>query len=298
MSVRIWIASIAALLCGCTPPDAPTRTASVAPPDRLVEHCRDKDGWSDEAPPAQIFGNVYQVGTCGIVALLVTSDQGHILIDAATDKAAPGILRNIATLGFDPRDVKILLNGHEHNDHAGGFAAIKRATGARLLARAEAKAGLESGNAGPDDPQRGMNDPFPAVRVDDIVSDGQVVRLGSLALTAHATPGHTPGSTSWSWRSCMGELCRDIVFADSVTAFSSDSYRFSDHPAYVAAFRAGLDRIAGLSCDILITPHPGASNLYTRLAGDAPLVDPRGCADYAGNARARLDARLAKEATR
>ncbi|ODP37927.1 subclass B3 metallo-beta-lactamase [Sphingomonas turrisvirgatae] len=286
LATAIWTALVA------TPAAAQTSDAS---PAALVASCAGKDGWSDPAPPARIFGNVYQVGTCGIVALLITSDEGHVLIDAATDKAAPGIARNIEALGFRLRDVKVMLNGHEHLDHAGGFAAMQRLTGARLLARAPAKAALESGKASADDPQIGLNDPFPGARVDGIVADRQVVRVGPIVLTAHATPGHTPGSTSWSWRSCDRSRCRNMVYADSISALSHDNYRFSDHPAYVAAYRAGLDRIAGLNCDILITPHPGASNLYDRLIGKAPLVDRRACAAYAKGGRERLSARLARE---
>lgn len=269
-----------------------------ASPARLVTHCAGKDGWSDAAPPARIFGNVYQVGTCGIVALLITSDKGHVLIDAATDKAAPGIARNIEALGFRLRDVKVILNGHEHLDHAGGFATLQRMTGARLLARAPAKAALESGKASADDPQLGMNNLFPGAKVNGILRDRQVVRVGSITLTAHATPGHTPGSTSWSWRSCDKSVCRDMVYADSISALSNDHYKFSAHPAYVAAFSAGLDRIASLKCDILITPHPSASNLYDRLAGKARLVDRSACATYAKGGRDRLEARLAKETSR
>lgn len=291
-------ALLAALLGGCAasaPAPQTNAPAGAVSGKAHAAHCQGRDGWSDAAPPVQVYANVWQVGTCGIVALLVTSDAGHILIDAATDKAAPGIARNIERLGFRLSDVKIILNGHEHLDHAGGIGALQRLTGARLLARAPARAALESGEASADDPQFGMNPKFSGARVDGIVADGQVVRLGPLALTAHATPGHTPGSTSWSWRSCAGAECRNIVYGDSITAFSSDSYRFSDHPAYVAAFRAGLDRLAGLECDILITPHPGASDLHTRLAGNTPLVDSKACARYAAGGRARLDARLAKE---
>ncbi len=266
MSVKVGL--LAALLCGCAAsapaPQASAPAGGVSGTEHIAQ-CQGRDGWSDAAPPVQVYANVWQVGTCGIVALLVTSDAGHILIDAATDEAAPGIARNIERLGFKLSDVKIILNGHEHLDHAGGIGALQRMTGAR---------------------------------VDGFVADGDVVRLGPLALTAHATPGHTPGSTSWSWRSCAGAACRNIVYGDSISALSNDSYRFSDHPAYVAAFRAGLDRLAGLDCDILITPHPGASDLHARLAGTAPLVDAKACARYAAGGRARLDARLAKEGGR
>jgi metallo-beta-lactamase class B len=264
----------------------------------LAQACADRDGWSDPAPPAHIFGNVFYVGTCGITALLITSRRGHILIDGATAKAAPGIAENIRRLGFDPRDVRYLLNSHEHVDHAGGLAALREATGSRFLARADGRRSLETGVPDPADPQAGAIPSFAGLPVDQIVTDGEVVRLGPLALTAHATPGHTAGSTSWSWRSCEGSDCRTIVYADSLTAVSRDGYRFSDQPLLVARFREAFDRVAQLDCDILITPHPSASNLFERLAKRAPLADPQSCRRYADGARGRLDERLARETAR
>lgn len=132
--------------------------------------------------------------------------------------------------------------------------------------------------------------------VDRIVRDGETLALGSLRLTALSTPGHSPGGTSWTWRSCAGATCRTIVYADSVSAVSTDGYRFTDHPAYVATLRHSIDRIARLPCDLLITPHPSASDLYSRLAGEKPLADRRGCARYAAAGRTGLDRRLAREA--
>jgi len=264
----------------------------------LAAACAGKDGWNDPAPPARIFGNVYYVGTCGIAALLVASPRGHILIDGATREAAPLVAANIRRLGFDPAAVRILLNSHAHADHAGGLAALKRLTGGRLVARAEAKTVLESGATDPADPQAGTIPDFPGVAVDRIVADGKAVRLGPLALTAVATPGHTAGGTSWRWRSCEQGTCRTLVYADSLTAVGPDSYRFRDHPALVAAFRSSFRRIAALPCDILVTPHPGASNLFERLAGRAPLADRGACAAYAAAAGRRLDERLAREASR
>jgi len=279
---------------------APRRAPPPAPPAgaELATACAGRDGWSDPAPPARIFANVYYVGTCGIAAVLITSPKGHILIDGATAEAAPNIAANIRRLGFDPREVRILLNSHEHVDHAGGLAALKRLTGARMIARAESRPQLEGGAVDPADPQAGTIPGFSAVSVDGTVADGGTVRLGPLALTARATPGHTAGSTSWSWRACEGRMCRRIVYADSLTAVGPDSYRFADHPALVARFRATFEKVAALKCDILVTPHPGASNLFERLAGRAPIADPKACADYAAGARRRLDDRLAREAAR
>lgn len=137
---------------------------------------------------------------------------------------------------------------------------------------------------------------FAPVVVDATVADGEVVRLGDLALTAHATPGHTTGSTTWTWRTCEAkDRCLDLVYADSLTAVSRDDYRFSEHPEVVARFRSAFDAIERLPCDVLITPHPGASNLFDRIAARAPLRDSRACAEYASGARKRLEGRLARE---
>ena len=270
----------------------------AAHPASFGEHqaqCAGKEGWSDAAPPVRIFGNVYDVGTCGIVVLLVAGEKGHILIDAATAEAAPSIIANIRRLGFRPTDVKLLLSSHEHVDHAGGLSALQRLTGARLLATAAARPALESGAASADDPQKGSLPDFTGIHVGRILQDGEVVALGSLRLTAHTTPGHAPGSTSWSWTSCEGKVCHAVVYADSLSAVSADRYRFSDHPAYVSAFRASIARIARLPCDLIITPHPAASDLYGRLAGATRLSDPAACVAYAAASSFKLDQRLAKE---
>lgn len=298
MFARVALAAM--LLAGCVTPVRETAVPTDARAEgaALAAVCTGRSGWSDPAPPARIFGNVHYVGTCGITALLITSPRGHILIDGATAEAAPHIAANIRALGFDLRDVRILLSSHEHVDHAGGLAALKRLTGARLVARAEARAVLASGATDPADPQAGAIPGFAGVGVDGIVRDGEVVGLGPLALTAHATTGHTAGSTSWSWQSCEAGACRRIVYADSLTAVSADGYRFSDHPALVAAFRASIARVERMECDVLLTPHPGASDMFWRMAGRRSLVDAGGCAAYAAAARRRLDERLAREAAR
>lgn len=264
----------------------------------MTEHarrCAGRDGWSDPAPPLRIFANVYDVGTCGITVLLLTGSSGHVLIDAATADAADGVVSNIRMLGFDPRDVRYLLSSHEHIDHAGGLRAIKLATGARMAAVTAARPALESGFASPEDPQRGAMARYQGVRIDRLLRDGDVVKLGRLRLTVHTTPGHSPGGASWTWRSCDGGVCHSMAYVDSVSAVSADGYRFTDHPRYVATFRQTLAKIEGLQCDLIVTPHPSASRLYERLAGDGPLVDRDACRNYAATGRMRLDDRLASE---
>jgi metallo-beta-lactamase class B len=278
------------------PPIGPaTRVATIAAHQAA---CAGKEGWSDPAPPVRIFADVYDVGTCAITVLLIAGTEGAILIDGATAQAVPSIIGNIGRLGFRPADVKLLLSTHEHLDHAAGLYELRRRTGAKMVATAAARAPLQSGVPARGDPQRdGDAAQFRGVRVDRIVRDGEVVRLGSLRLAAHATPGHAPGGTSWSWRSCAGQTCHDIVYADSVSAVSTSRYRFVDHPGYVAAFRASMGKLARLPCDLLVTPHPAASNLYARMAGEAPLSAATACADYAAGGLATLDRRLAAERT-
>lgn len=276
-------------------------TTVIAADAPASKACADDAGWNDPATPLHVYGNTWYVGTCGISALLVTSDEGHILIDAATPQAGPQILANIRALGFRPEDVRAIVFSHEHHDHAGGLAELQRATGAPVYARAPAVAVLERGKPDRGDPQFEVSEPIaPVERVVTVAADG-IMRIGPLALQAIASPGHTPGGTSWTWRVCEKDACHQFVYADSLTAISDDVYRYSDegaHPGYVAAFRDTLARISALDCDVLITPHPSASQLWTRIgpAANAPLVDKGACRAYAERATQRLDKRLADEA--
>ena len=294
MMKRLVFLAALPLLAGAKAPSP----APPAKPDGWVAACEDWDDWDKPGPPFRIHGNSFYVGTCGIAAILVTSPAGHVLIDSGTEKGAAVIAANIRRLGFRLRDVKLLLHSHEHFDHVGGHAVIQRLTGATVAASAAAAPVLESGRDSPEDPQAGMHAAMTPVKVGRRLADGEVVRLGGLALTTHATPGHTPGALSWSWTSCArsNRDCRRIAYADSLSAVSSDSYRFSDHPAYLATYRNGVARVAALPCDILITPHPSASNLRSRLAAGALNVPPGQCATYARTIGERLDERLAREA--
>jgi metallo-beta-lactamase class B len=258
--------------------------------------CDGSDDWTKPAPPVRIHANTYLVGTCGISSILIVGDQGDVLIDGGPEAAADLIAANIQDLGFRMQDIKYILTSHEHYDHVGGIAKLQRMSGATVVTSAAAAKVLTSGTPSTDDPQFGSVKPFPAVEVGRIVRDGDEVRLGNLMLTAIATPGHTPGALSWRWVSCDGGVCRTIVYADSLHAISNDSYRFSDHPAYVAAFRASIAKIAASPCEILLTPHPGQSDMPKRLALGKPLLDEDGCKNYAAELTKQLDERLAKEA--
>ncbi len=261
-----------------------------------VAACKDWDDWDKAGPPFQIFGNSYYVGTCGISAVLITSAQGHVLIDGGTVAGAQVIADNIRTLGFSINDIKLLLHSHEHFDHAAGFAKLQSLSGAKLLASAAAAPVLSTGITSELDPQAGMHEPFPAARVDGIVESGREIAVGDIRLIPTATPGHSYGALSWQWESCQNEQCKNLVYADSLSPVSRDDYLFSDHPDYVQSYQRGLVDLAALDCDLLLAPHPSASKMRERLASPQGLIDSSGCRDYAEAVSNRLAKRLAKEA--
>lgn len=315
MSAKI-LAMATALLAGCAPVSqhgSPAK-ANVSMPSRqaagdgaaaYVAACKDWDDWDKPAPPFQILGGTWYVGTCGISSILIADTKGHFLIDSGTDKGADAVLANLAKIGVDPRDVRYILSSHEHFDHVGGHAKLVAATGAKVVSSAAAAAVLQTGKTAADDPQADAGHPaMMPVRTDRIVADGEKLVLNDDALTtqnrpvAHATPGHTAGALSWTWTACSlpGEppVCRRIAYVDSLSAVSSDDYRFTDHPGWVATFRGSFAKVAALPCDILLTPHPSGSNLLTRLrAGN--LEQAGQCRDYAAKQAAALDKRLADE---
>jgi metallo-beta-lactamase class B len=260
--------------------------------------------WTQPQTPFRIYGNTYYVGTRGLSAILITSPQGMVLIDGTLPKNAPQIEANIKALGFRLTDVKLILNSHAHFDHAGAIATLARDSGARVEASEAGAHALMLGGADREDPQYGEAPTFAPIANVAVVRDGGVVRLGELAITAHYTPGHTPGSTTWTWQACEAGRCENVVYADSLGPYSADGFRFTDdaaHPHRVEDYRHGIDVIAALPCDILITPHPDQSNFLERVAArdsgvrSNPLIDTGACRAYATDGRAKLEARLAKE---
>lgn len=292
MFARLAFAAIVLLAPGAAAPAARTGASGD-----IAAACGTREGWADPAPPAHVHGRTWYVGTCGISVILVETRGGLVLIDSGPAEAAQGVLANIRALGLDPRRIRWILSTHEHFDHAGGFAEIERQTGARLAVGPFAAAALRSGKPLADDPQAEVleSHPMAPARVDRVLRDGESLVVGETRFTAHATPTHSPGSTSWTWRSCEQGKCLTIAYADSITTISSDDYRFTDHPDRIEAARAGLRAIEALPCDLMLTPHPGGSNLLARLSGKAPLVDPHACVAYAAAGSQGLARRLARE---
>jgi metallo-beta-lactamase class B len=270
-------------------------------PSKVCEKC---GSWNRKQEPFRVFGNTYYVGVAGLSAVLIASDRGHILLDGDLPQSAPLIAENIRTLGFRLEDVRLIVNSHTHFDHAGGIAALQRASGAVVAASPLGARALEQGGPLPDDPQYGLGPElmgFPHVKAVRVVTDGETLQVGELAITAHFTPGHTPGGTTWTWRSCEETRCLAIVYADSLNAVSAPGFRYTQVPGLVDELRQSIVTIENLPCDILITVHPEfaalSGKLQRRTAGatENPFIDAQACRVYAANAARSLDGRIAEE---
>jgi metallo-beta-lactamase class B len=260
--------------------------------------------WNKPQAPFRVYGNTYYVGPHGVSSVLITSDAGHVLIDGALRESAPQIVANIRSLGFRIEDVKFIVNSHVHYDHAGGIAELQRLSGARVVASAWTAAVMKTGTVSRDDPQYGALFPIAPIAHVQHLQDGQIFHVGRLAVTAHLTPGHTPGGTSWTWRSCEGGRCLNLVYADSVNAVSTERFKFTQrgkHPGSFEDFEKSFAFLSTVPCDIALSAHGDISGLWDRLDARQrgvlpdPMIDPSGCRKLADLFREVLRKRIAAE---
>lgn len=234
--------------------------------------------WNKPFPPFHIIGNIYYVGAAGVSSFLITTAQGHILLDSGLAETAPRIERNVEALGFHMRDVKYLLNSHAHYDHCGGLAQLKRASSALMAASSADAETLTTGHQlsyGPG--QSGAR--FPAVRVDRIVGDRDVIALGGVSLTAHLTPGHTKGCTTWSMPVSENGRIYKVVFYCSTTVAGNQLVNNSKYPDIVSDYEHSFRIARSMHADVFLAPHPEFFNMQQKIKarrskGENPFVDP------------------------
>lgn len=258
----------------------------------------ERERWNHRVEPYRIAGSVYYVGVEGISAFLITSPAGHILIDGGYEETAALILDNVRKLGFRPTDVKILLNTHAHGDHAGGLAALKAATGAKLLALAEERPALEAGRHDGEFNYEATR--FTPVRIDRSLRDGEVIRLGALALTAHLTPGHSKGCTTFTLPLEEGGTRHTAIFYCSTTIGGNRLVGNRTYPEIVAAFRGSFSKLKRMEADIFLPNHPGMGDLGGKraraLRGEAnPFIDPGELQRYVDKSIQDFEAGLARQ---
>jgi metallo-beta-lactamase class B len=254
-----------------------------------------KRGGQEPAEPFRIAGNLYYVGANDVSAFLITGPGGHVVLDGGYPSTAPMIMASIAKLGFNIKDVKVLLNSEPHPDHGGGLGVIQKASGAQLWASEASAYSLASGGDDPDLvlPLRALIRigilGYPAVRVDHVFKDGDTIRLGPLALTAHVTGGHTRGCTSWSFQVRDGERVLNVVSACDLVPIATTRY-----PEQGADLERSFRVLRSLPADIWVTCHARAWGRYRKFVARAtakdpvePFIDPRGYRAYIDDAEAK-----------
>ncbi|MGH9795655.1 MAG: subclass B3 metallo-beta-lactamase [Candidatus Acidiferrales bacterium] len=258
--------------------------------------------------PFRIAGNLYYVGATGITAFLLTGPDGHVLIDGGHPETAALIIASIAKLGFDIRDVKVLLNSHAHSDHAGGLAELQKASGAELwISEGDADV-IAAGGAGDLSlgPFRHLGflgiGRFPAARVDHRFKDGAMIRLGPIELTAHITAGHTPGCTSWSFPVRDGDRELRAVSICSLTLFPFVSLvQPETYPGIRSDFERSFRTLRGLPADIFLASHADWFSMKRKLQERAnakdpvsPFIDRAGYVNFIDNAEKTFRDKLAE----
>jgi metallo-beta-lactamase class B len=210
--------------------------------------------WNTPTEPFKIIDNIYYVGTAGLSSFLVTSPNGHVLIDTALPEATPLIKANIDKLGFKLTDIKYLLNTHAHFDHAGGFADLKQATGAQMISSAADKPLLEGGYYPGQEDDAALK--FSPVKVDRVVGAGDKISIGKMTLTAHMTPGHSPGCTSWTTVAREKRWNHTVIFFCSATIAGNRLVGKPTYPGIVEDYRKTFAATRGIIADVFLAPHP------------------------------------------
>lgn len=219
--------------------------------------------WTTPMAPVELFDGVYWVGTEGLGAYLFTSGEGHVLLDVGMPQSAGDVMASIEALGFAVEDIRYLLNTQAHFDHSGGLAAVKAASGAAMLASEGDRYSLEEGVYQGWESRHEFD--FPPVAVDRVIEDGEMVRVGDVALTAVMTPGHSPGCTSWAFTARQGDAeYRALVFCSASVAAN----RLAPNPQYpgiVEDYRTTFRHMDGMEVDVWLAPHAEQFDLHGKL---------------------------------
>lgn len=259
------------LLVLLTPSTQAVRTTSQFPSD-----------WNEPFKPFQMIGNIYYVGTRGLACYIIKTKAGLILLDTAMQESSPIVRANIEALGFALKDVKIMISSHAHFDHVAGHADMKAATGAKVYAMKEDIEILESGG------KKGFH-PIPPfykpVKVDKVLKDRAVVRLGEVTMTAHHTPGHTEGNTAWTMKVMENGKSYNVVFTCSLSI--NPGVKMVNNPTWAGvadAYAKSFARLKTLPCDVFLGPHAPFFDMEEKVkrlgAQPNPFIDPNGLRNF------------------
>ena len=268
------------------PPDHPVVTVNgqtYTPRSVLARNMGTPEDQTTQFPPHKIIGNIYYVGTKTLSSFLIVTPDGNILLDSTYERNVPTIQKSVTDLGFKFSDVKILLANHAHGDHQEGDAMVKHLTGAQVMAMAEDVPALQVMKPG------GKEHP-----IDRILRDKDTVTLGGVTLTAHLTPGHTRGCTTWTTAVREGGKTYNVLFGCSLRPPGVIT------PAIADEFNRTFKLVRALPCDIQLGDHPAQYNMHAKYAklqsgGPNPFVEPATCMQEADLGEAMFNALLAEQ---
>ena len=280
-------------------PAVPILLAVLALATAGAARAEDPANWSKPIRPYRVVGNIYYVGSEGLSAWLISSSEGHVLLDSGPSPAGAKLIEaNIQALGFKLPDVKILINTHAHFDHAGGLAQLKADTGAKVWASRPDEPALEKGQHFGDN-ANGLT-PFAPVKIDKSFGDGQKLKLGETTLVAHLTPGHTIGCTTWTTQVVERGQPLNVTFPCSASVAGNVLVGNRTYRSIVADYRATFTRLAALPTDVMLPSHEEQGRLLDKrrkmLAGDTKaFIDPTELPTYVEASRKAFETELARQ---
>lgn len=242
--------------------------------------------WTEPFPAHRVAGNLYYVGSKGLASYLITTPEGHILINSSLEASVPLIRASVEKLGFKFSDVKILLISHAHWDHCAGSAKIKELTGAKYMVMAQDAAEIEAGGKGNFQYGNDASTLYQPMKIDRVLHDGDQVTLGGAVLTAHLTPGHTKGCTTWTMKVRDRGKDLDAVIVGSPNVNSG--YKLVSnalYPGIAGDYEHTFEVLKSLHCDLFLGAHGdyyGMEKKFAAIKADAPnpFIDPNGYLAY------------------
>jgi metallo-beta-lactamase class B len=245
--------------------------------------------WSQPFPAHKVVGNVFYVGSKDLASYLVTTPEGHILINSGFERTVPLIRQSVESLGYKMADIKVLLASHAHSDHVAGHARMRELTGAKVYVMRGDDAVIASGGKGQYLYTESRWDPCP---VDRVLEDGEEVKLGGVTLVARRTPGHTRGCTTWTWKVQDGGKTYNVVVIGSPNV--NPGYRLvdnKDYPEIADDFARTFEILGALPCDVFLGAHGGYYGMVAKHgravkgSDGNPFVDPEGYRTFVAQKR-------------
>src|ERR1700730_2972570 len=257
--------------------------------------------WTQPFPPHHVIGNVYYVGSQALASYLITTPQGHILINSSLESSVPLIRESIEKLGFKFGDVKILLISHAHWDHCSGSAAVKELTGAKYMVMDADVPEIEAGGKGNFQYGDVPTSRYQPTKVDRVLHDGDEVRLSGTVLVAHLTPGHTKGTTTWTTKVAEAGKTYNVVIVGSPNV--NAGYKLVNNSLYsqIASDYERMFRVLkSLPCDVFLGAHGNYYGMEAKFAqmkegGPNPFIDPDGYKGYVAEREETFRTEFAKQ---